>query len=112
MKEATLRKAHRSIGIALALFIVLQAGSGVLLGVGEGLVHNHKEHPTLQARDHGHGRGEPAILEALEFVHKGGGIPGGLYRLIVGAGIVAMAASGSMIFLRTRSRAGVMSSTK
>ena len=33
MKEANLRKWHRGLGIILAFFVILQAGSGLLITI-------------------------------------------------------------------------------
>ena len=104
MKEVNLRKWHRRFGIILALFIILQAGSGLLITLGDlspSKSHAHTE-PAVTATVHD--EEEPFLEEALEFIHFGAGPAGALYRIIVGAGILWMAVSGGLIFFRTRAR--------
>ena len=38
---------------------------------------------------------------SLEFIHRGGGTPGTIYRLAVGLSMLVMVVSGSMVFLRS-----------
>lgn len=96
MTEANLRKWHRTVGIFLALFIILQAGSGVLLNVVT-MVPTAWWGPPDQ--------GEPWWEELADRLHKGGGFGGKVYRLCLGLGIMGMATSGSLIFLKIRARA-------
>jgi hypothetical protein len=100
MKEVSLRRWHRNAGIVIAIFIMLQAGSGLLMSM-EGIVpresHAHQEHD-------GNGGGESSWTEIVEFVHFGGGALGALYRLVLGLGILWMAVSGTTIFLKIRAR--------
>ena len=104
MKEANLRKWHRNLGIAVALFIILQAGSGFLISLGQlSMPHSHAEQAAHGSR---HSGGEERAFwnEGLGFLHHGGGAIGTIYRLALGVGMVAMAVSGGMIFLRIRAR--------
>jgi hypothetical protein len=81
MDEAYLRKWHRRLGIILAVFIFLQAASGVVLNL-EDLVES------------------PGILGWANVFHRGGGDFITLYRTLLGLGLIGMAASGSMIFYK------------
>lgn len=41
------------------------------------------------------------MAQSLEFIHRGGGTPGTIYRLAVGLSMLVMVVSGSMVFLRS-----------
>jgi hypothetical protein len=104
MKEANLRKWHRNLGIAMALFIILQAGSGFLISLGQlSVPHSHADQAT-HASGHGSGEGRSIRSGGPAFLHHGGGAAGTIYRLALGVGMTAMAVSGSMIFFRIRAR--------
>jgi hypothetical protein len=92
MTEASLRRRHRTLGIILTLFILVQAATGFLLTAMELA-------PTpwgLKAT------GAHELLEALHY--EGGGALGNLYRLVLGLGLMGMAVSGSLIYLKIRTR--------
>lgn len=89
MKELDLRKWHRTMGITLALFIVIQAGSGLLLSLEDFLASIFP--------------GAPALLTSI---HTGGGGLGTFYRVLLGLGLVGMAASGSLIYSKIKARSG------
>jgi len=84
MKEPTLRSWHRKAGIVVALFILLQALTGIVLTVEDlmgvywgGIVHDlHKRYSTA----------------------------GDIYRLISGMGMLFMVVTGSWIGLKIRQR--------
>jgi len=104
MDELQLRKLHRRIGIALALFIILQAGSGLIISVSE-LVkphsHAHKEIPESHRH---HSENKSMWHEMLEFVHHGAGRFGIAYRILVGTGTLAVTGTGCIIFLKIKAR--------
>jgi hypothetical protein len=81
MDEVYLRKWHGRLGIFLALFILLQAASGVVLNL-EDLVESF------------------GILGWANVFHRGGGDFGTVYRTLLGLGLMGMAASGSLIFYK------------
>jgi uncharacterized iron-regulated membrane protein len=85
MDEAYLRKWHRTMGIILALFIFLQAATGTLMAL-EFLLKS------------------PGLFGVLTSLHFGGGSFGNLYRVLLGVGIMGMAASGTLIYLKIRAR--------
>jgi hypothetical protein len=104
MKEVNLRKWHRRFGIILALFIILQGGSGLLITLSD-LIPSKSHAPTGPAvaatvAD----EEEPFLEEAVDFIHFGAGTAGALYRIVLGAGILWMAISGGIIFFRIRAR--------
>jgi hypothetical protein len=86
MTEADLRKGHRTMGIMLALFIILQAGSGAMMALEFFL-------------------NLPGLFGPLTKLHFGGGGLGHIYRTILGLGTLGMAVSGSLIYLKIRGRA-------
>jgi len=84
MKEAQLRKYHRKAGIVFALLIVIQALTGLILTVEDvlgvywgGIVHS---------------------------IHKQYDLPGHIYRLGAGAGLVFMVTTGVFIWFMVRQR--------
>ncbi len=81
MNEAYLRTWHRRMGIMLALFIFLQAASGLALN-SETLV------------------GIAGIAPWASFLHRGGGEFGTFDRSLLGLGLAGMAISGSLIYYR------------
>ncbi len=85
MNEAFLRKWHRTMGIILALFIVVQAATGALMALEDTLSFSE---PT----------------KVLGILHFGGDFFGDLYRILLGLGIMGMATSGTLIYLKIRAR--------
>jgi len=85
MGEAYLRKWHRTMGIILALFLFLQAASGALMALEFAL-------------------GTPGLFGGLTSLHFGGGFWGQIYRILLGLGLMGMAASGALIYLKIRAR--------
>jgi len=81
MNELYLRTWHRRFGIVLALFVFLQAASGVVLNVE-------------------HFLDIPPLLVAAKILHEGGGLAGTIYRTVLGLMLMAMAVSGSLIFFK------------
>jgi hypothetical protein len=104
MKEADLRRWHRTMGIIVAAFIILQAGSGFLLSLGGLPILRTYAHEATYSPGHAQEEGEWLWQDALDFIHLGGGIIGTIYRLVLGFGIVVVAVSGSMIFFKIRAR--------
>jgi polyferredoxin len=86
MQEVELRHWHRTMGIILALFILLQAGSGAMMAL-EHFLNLH------------------GLFGPLTKLHFGGGALGHIYRIILGLGVMGMATSGTLIFLKIRARA-------
>lgn len=77
MKEITLRKYHRTIGIILTLFIFLQIGSGIalILDYWCGKFLEKSQVSTSSAEE------DSTFVKILDFIHfKGGGLAGGIYK--------------------------------
>ncbi len=104
MKEITLRKYHRTIGIILAFFIFLQIGSGVALildyWIGKLLEKNQVSSSSGTKEEL-----ESSFVKVMDFIHfKGGGVAGGIYRVIIGVGMMGLVISGSMVFFMIQTR--------
>ncbi|OIP87252.1 MAG: hypothetical protein AUK24_09765 [Syntrophaceae bacterium CG2_30_49_12] len=104
-KESDLRKWHRVLGISLVLFVIMQAGSGLLITIdelGTGGSHSQVHSESISGID---AEGEESPWsEVLKFVHHRDGLWGFVYRILVGTGTLGMAITGSMIFMRIRAR--------
>jgi len=85
MEEASLRKWHRFLGIILALFIFVQAATGTLMALKFSLNF-------------------PVPLDVLEELHTSGGLAGNIYRILLGLGLMVMAVTGALIYLKIRAR--------
>lgn len=98
MKLANLRKWHITIGIILALFIFLQAGSGLVISVN-GLIKmlTPKKQMQVQAE-----KQKPDIIRAVTgFIHYGDGYIGKFYRILLMLGLLWLVISGSIIYYQT-----------
>ena len=84
MTEKTLRRFHRAIGMSLVLFTIIQVGTGMLLSIEDLL-----------------GRYWGGFLQTI---HHQYGLPGDIYRVAVGIGILWMAATGLAISMKIRGR--------
>jgi len=88
MNEKTLRRLHRSIGLPLVLFIVIQSATGLFLAI-ENMLGSYWGWGGL-----------------LRDMHHSYGVPGDLYRVLIGLGMLWMAISGVLIYraiqIRTR----------
>ncbi len=85
MDEAYLRKWHRTMGIILAFFIFLQAASGAMMALELALNYT-------------------GLFGVLTGLHFGGGSWGHLYRILLGLGLMGMAASGTLIYFKIQAR--------
>ena len=100
MSQATLRLWHRRVGVAIALFVLLQAGTGLLLE----WENFFRPEPALQRHVH-----EEEETDIPATIHHGSFFAAtrpliSAYRLLLAAGLIWMALSGGVIFLRMRSR--------
>lgn len=91
MKEADLRKWHRTLGGLLALFLALQGLSGAVLSFVDAA--------ALQKAG-----GLPWWYGAASGWHTGGEGVAEALRGALGVGLVLMAASGGLIYLKIRKR--------
>ncbi len=85
MNELYLRTWHRRFGIVLALLVFLQAASGVVLN-SQTLLHF------------------PTLALWANWLHRGGGDFGTVYRTLLGLALMTMAVSGSLIFFKVWQR--------
>ena len=77
-------------------------------------VNSHEAEPSILNKTHAHENAleheesrqpeKSGWTKSLELIHHGGGAIGTIYRLIVGIGLLVMAVSGGMIFVKFRSR--------
>jgi hypothetical protein len=101
------------MGILLALLILLQAGSGLLLTFGERLeTHQHAHANAVSIHNGENHHRDDADVELTDkqhglagVIHHGSGTIGRAYRYVVGFGMIGMVLSGSLIYLKTRIRA-------
>lgn len=95
MREITLRKWHGRIGAVLALFFALQAASGLALKwrLARRYISGFPTDPF------------PLLSEGgLRLVHSGPQETGLVYNILLGFGLIWMAASGVTIYLRGKRR--------
>jgi uncharacterized iron-regulated membrane protein len=85
MLEASLRKWHRWLGICIVLFVVLQTLTGLILNLED-----------LFDID--------PITGWSNMLHRGLGDFGTAYRTLLALGLLVMAISGSLIFIKIRQR--------
>jgi hypothetical protein len=102
MNISGMRKWHRSIGIVLALFIVFQVGSGLLLTISE-----FSETSVHTSEGLGHDEHSEQSLSwhtVLGWIHHSESSWMGVYRILLAAGILAQTGIGVMLFFETRHR--------
>ena len=131
MNQLYLRKLHKTIGIILAFFIFLQAGTGMFLSFsvnhshahtdGVTIADKHEENPISTVEEkpiepekdvtvvrdtetvvHDHGDETEDSQSMLQSIHHGGGFVGSIYRIILASGFLFMAFTGTLIFYLTR----------
>lgn len=85
MIEASLRKWHRWLGLGLVVFVILQAVTGLTLTLSDLI-------------DIG------ALDRWCSLIHRGGGDFGVTYRILLAMGLLFMAFSGILIFIKIRQR--------
>ena len=108
MKQAGFRKWHRRLGLILAVFIVLQVGSGLWLTaseIGSGHEHGeeseHNEAVTNGGREH-EGEGESHEHGIVGLVHHAEATWTALYRVALALGILLQTFLGLVIFFAMR----------
>jgi len=119
MTEADLRKWHRTSGIVLAAFFMLQAVTGMVLSVEDFLRDDRSPSQQVQTgREPSPAAGSeryvpevqiPGNLRAgassepeekiIEEIHRGGGYAGALYRIVLGACLIGQSAGGILLFI-------------
>jgi len=95
-KKLRLNQLHRYVGITIAPFLVIQTLSGLLLDFGpfrrRGLFAGGEESPVWRWFSG----------QLMSKIHFGSGFFNDLYHILLGAGIVWMAVSGWLLFLKGR----------
>ena len=94
MKAPSLNKLHRYVGIAIAPFLVIQTLSGLLLDMG--MFRRGASVPGVAAATDGWWD----LL--LAKAHFGPGLINDTYHILLACGIVWMAYSGWLLYLRNR----------
>lgn len=114
MKEKDLRKYHRITGVVLAIFIIVQAGTGLIFTIGQmlGGSEDH-DHAALsislipEAQANGDESGETHGSESgslLSTLHYSGGMIGNIYRLLLAVGLIGQVCGGLLIFKNYQAR--------
>ncbi|PLX50856.1 MAG: hypothetical protein C0613_02145 [Desulfobulbaceae bacterium] len=107
MQERDIRRYHGLFGVILALFILVQVGSGTLIAFNKlagqtGDAHAaYDDHGSEEEEGHaGHDHDADLLLRT----HHNGGTISQLIRVAVGTGILIMVASGSTLYVLTWQR--------
>jgi len=96
MKGIYLNKLHRNVGICIAPFIVIQTVSGLLLDFG--LFRRGSFGPGVEEASHARNVAETLLVK----IHFGPGLLNDCYHLLLGLGVLWMAVTGWMLYLRIR----------
>lgn len=117
MKEKDLRRYHRFTGVVLAVFIIAQAGTGLIFTIGKMAGssggHDHSTanisiFPTSKAQ--AAASSEPEATPSheseniLSILHYGGGMIGHIYRLVLAVTIIGQVSGGLLIYMRIKAR--------
>jgi hypothetical protein len=131
MNQLYLRKIHKTIGVVLAFFIFLKAGTGLFLSFSVNHSHAHTDAVTIpdkheeepismlgekaiepekdvavaretEAVVNDHGDEPEDSQSMLQSIHHGGGFVASIYRILLASGFLFMAFSGALIFYLTR----------
>ncbi len=95
MQEATARRYHRWLGFFLAVFLIVQAATGLLLSLGN----------LFEGHSHNAAAAQGETLEGtFGALHHGGGAAGDIYRLFLGAATLGQILLGGIIFLKIQAR--------
>ena len=114
MKEKNLRKYHRMTGVVLAVFIIVQAGTGLIFTIGKMTGssggHDHGTagisiSPVSKALASSSDSGQSDTHESvLSTVHYGGGMIGNIYRVLLAVALIGQVSGGLWIYIRIRKR--------
>jgi hypothetical protein len=115
MKESELRKIHRYIGVILALFLLLQGGSGMLIALGELFGPHYAHSDTTDGHHEEVNLSDSHALHSEDLdknkkhgiigqIHHSNGTVWHFYRVLVGIGVVVMVFSGVILFIKIQHR--------
>ncbi len=114
MKEKDLRRYHRMTGVVLAVFIIVQAGTGLIFTIGkmtgDSGGHDHgtagiSVSPVSKALASSSESGRSDTHESLlSTVHYGGGLIGNIYRVLLAVALIGQVSGGVWIYTRIRKR--------
>lgn len=116
MKEKDLRRYHRITGVVLAVFIIVQAGTGLIFTIGKmagssgGHDHGTADVSIFPSSKAQANSSEPEASRAHEsesllgIVHYGGGMIGNIYRLVLAVTIIGQVSGGLLIYMRIKAR--------
>jgi uncharacterized iron-regulated membrane protein len=101
MKEPVIRKWHRRVAIVIVPLLIIQAVSGIFLGVDWLLGIHQRVGETIE-------KNIPSLLRLWDIVlieiHYGLGVGGMFYHILLGVGVLGVTVSGVMIFFKIRGR--------
>ena len=101
MKEPDIRKWHRRIALVAAPLLMIQAVSGIFLGVDWLLGIHQRVGETIEENI-------PSMLRIWDIIlveiHYGLGVGGMFYHILVGIVVLAVTVSGIMILFKIRGR--------
>jgi hypothetical protein len=101
MKEPDIRKWHRRLAILIAPLLIIQAISGIFLGVDWLLGIHQRVGETIE-------KNIPELLSLWDMIlveiHYGLGVSGMFYHILLGIGALGVTVSGVMIFFKIRRR--------
>ncbi|MEE4365049.1 MAG: hypothetical protein V2J08_14025 [Desulfotignum sp.] len=116
MKEKDLRRYHRITGVVLAVFILVQAGTGLVFTIGQmtgssgGHGHDTADVSSFPISKAQADTSKPQASQAHEsksllgIVHYGGGMFGNIYRLVLAVTIIGQVCGGLLIYMRIKVR--------
>ncbi len=94
MKAIYLNKMHRYVGICIAPFIVIQTFSGLLLDFG--FFRRSRSGLDVEVASHARNLADTLLVK----IHFGPGLLNDCYHLLLGLGVLWMAVTGWMLYLR------------
>jgi uncharacterized iron-regulated membrane protein len=94
MKAIYLNKMHRYVGICIAPFIVIQTFSGLLLDFG--FFRRSRSGLDVEVASHARNVADSLLVR----IHFGPGLLNDCYHLLLGLGVLWMAVTGWMLYLR------------
>lgn len=108
MTEKNIRKYHGRIGMLLAIFILIQVGSGTIIAFNtiiEQRPHTHDEYSNIDVHNMGDNDNSSTNKAGLiKTIHHHGETIFQILRIVLGIGIFMMVISGAAIYLLMQKR--------